>query len=155
MSFVTNHPEDAGLVRVFVKGASEIVLERCVEVVKANGETEIISNEQKEDIELNVIDNYAKKAYRTLTLSYKDMSREEFERNLPYESEESQKTLENQLCLVAIVGIQDPLRKEIRQAVQDCYNSHVNVRMVTGDNIITARAIALEAGILDEKSKNK
>ena len=71
------------------------------------------------------------------------MTSEEFERGLPYESEESQAQLDDQMCLVAIVGIADSLRKEAKQAVQDFNKLHVNVRMVTGDNLVTAREIAL------------
>lgn len=55
--------------------------------------------------------------------------------------------------MLAIVGIKDPLRDEIPVAVEMCNNAGVIVRMVTGDNIQTAIAIAKEAGILDKDWK--
>lgn len=56
--------------------------------------------------------------------------------------------MENGLIFVAITGIQDPLRPEIKESIQLCKDAGITVRMVTGDNIETARAIALDAGIL-------
>jgi P-type E1-E2 ATPase len=56
--------------------------------------------------------------------------------------------------MLAIVGIKDPLRDEIPVAVELCHNAGVTVRMVTGDNIQTAIAIAKEAGILEQNWKH-
>lgn len=53
--------------------------------------------------------------------------------------------------MLAIIGIKDPLRDEIPLAVELCHKAGVTVRMVTGDNIQTAIAIAKEAGILDQQ----
>lgn len=47
--------------------------------------------------------------------------------------------------------MQDPLREEVIESVKICHKAGVNVRMVTGDNLETAKAIAIEAGILDRK----
>lgn len=58
--------------------------------------------------------------------------------------------LENDLTMVGIFGLKDPLRDGIRVAVEKCNRAGINVRMVTGDNIDTARAISVEAGILTE-----
>lgn len=58
---------------------------------------------------------------------------------------------ENNLTFYAICGIQDPLRPEIVKSVQQCKDAGILVRMVTGDNIETARAIALNAGILQKE----
>lgn len=59
--------------------------------------------------------------------------------------------METDLTLVGIFALQDPLRDEIIPSVQICHRAGVNIRMVTGDNLDTAKAIALEAGILDPK----
>jgi Ca2+-transporting ATPase len=56
--------------------------------------------------------------------------------------------IERDLCILGLVGIKDPLRDGIPEAVQACYEAGVRVRMVTGDNKRTAIAIAKEAGIL-------
>lgn len=61
---------------------------------------------------------------------------------------------EKDLIMIAIIGIKDPLRDEIPSAVEICHNAGVTVRMVTGDNIQTAIAIAKEAGILDKDWKS-
>ncbi|GME77275.1 unnamed protein product [[Candida] boidinii] len=58
------------------------------------------------------------------------------------------------LVLDAVVGIQDPLRPGVKDAVYQCYRAGVRVRMVTGDNIDTARAISLGCGILDDENKD-
>ena len=50
--------------------------------------------------------------------------------------------------MVGIFGLKDPLRPGIREAVETCHKAGINVRMVTGDNIDTARAMSLEAGII-------
>lgn len=59
--------------------------------------------------------------------------------------------LEKDLTLIGIYALQDPLRDEIVESVKICHRAGINVRMVTGDNLDTAKAIALEAGILDPK----
>lgn len=55
------------------------------------------------------------------------------------------------LTLVAVVGIKDPLRLEVKQALKDCKQAGIIVRMVTGDNKLTAQAIAKECGILEHE----
>lgn len=52
------------------------------------------------------------------------------------------------LVFYGVLGIKDPLRPDVKQAVADCHRAGINVRMVTGDNVITARAIAIECGIV-------
>ena len=59
--------------------------------------------------------------------------------------------IESDLTMVGIFGLKDPLRPKIREAVEKCHKAGINVRMVTGDNIDTARAISLEAGILTQE----
>jgi len=56
--------------------------------------------------------------------------------------------VEKDLTILAMVGIKDPLREGIKEAVIQCHEGGVTVRMVTGDNKKTAIAIAKEAGIL-------
>ena len=56
--------------------------------------------------------------------------------------------LETNLTLIAIAGIKDPLRSEIPHAIQTCYRAGIKVRMVTGDNLNTAVAIAKDCKIL-------
>ena len=52
--------------------------------------------------------------------------------------------------MVGIFGYKDPIRKGIRQAIETCHKAGINLRIITGDNIVTARMIALDAGIISE-----
>lgn len=52
------------------------------------------------------------------------------------------------MTLIGIYALMDPLRKEIVDSVKKCHNAGINIRMVTGDSLITAKAIAIEAGIV-------
>ncbi|KAH7823435.1 P-type ATPase (P-ATPase) Superfamily Protein [Monocercomonoides exilis] len=59
---------------------------------------------------------------------------------------------EAEMILLGITGIKDPLRREVPFAIQDCHDAHIVVRMVTGDNIVTAMHIAEECGIYDPQN---
>ncbi|KAL5546364.1 hypothetical protein UlMin_006051 [Ulmus minor] len=134
MSVLVGRP--GGGARSFCKGASEIILRMCNKVVDPNGEPVPLSDEQVKNIS-DVINSLASEALRTLCLAYKDIDNS-YERNIP----------ENGYTLVAVVGIKDPVRPGVREAVQTCLAAGITVRMVTGDNINTAKAIAKECGIL-------
>ncbi|KAI3448838.1 hypothetical protein Pfo_005503 [Paulownia fortunei] len=127
-----------GSLRAFVKGASEIILGMCDKIVGKNGESVPISEEQRKNI-TNAINNFACEALRTLCLAFKDMEKT---------SDES--VPDNNYTLIAVVGIKDPVRPGVKEAVQTCLAAGIVVRMVTGDNINTAKAIAKECGILTD-----
>lgn len=63
--------------------------------------------------------------------------------------------MESDLTLVSIVGIMDPLRPEIINSIKTCKSAGIRVRMITGDNMNTAEAIAKESGILSESSNER
>jgi Ca2+-transporting ATPase len=99
-----------------------------------------------------VSDSFAVKAYRTILIAYADYTEEEYRRymsqNNNFEKPSDREALEKNLTMIGIFGIQDPLRDEVVRSVRICHKAGINVRMVTGDNIDTAKAIAIEAGIL-------
>ncbi|XP_021887883.1 putative calcium-transporting ATPase 11, plasma membrane-type [Carica papaya] len=136
MSVLTTLPD--GRLRAFCKGASEIVLRMCQKVVNSNGDSVPLSEEDFMNI-TNVIDSFASEALRTLCLAFKDLDDSSYE-NIP----------DDGYTLIAIVGIKDPVRPGVKEAVQTCLAAGITVRMVTGDNINTAKAIARECGILTE-----
>ena len=140
-------PREKRQSRIFTKGASEILLERCTHILNEEGEVEVLSLEQKAKIRKDVITHYATQAYRTLALAYRDYGTAELQLK-DFELDEDCEFLENNLTLIAIVGIQDPLRPDVRASIEQCRKSGIVVRMVTGDNLETARAISREAGIL-------
>jgi Ca2+-transporting ATPase len=142
-----------GRYRMYVKGASEILLAKCDKIVSdATKElTAVPLSEDNQDTLEQVITTYASRSLRTIGLIYRD-----FESWPPRESRKNEddpsqavfQDLFNKMTFLAIVGIQDPLRDGVREAVRDCQGAGVYVRMVTGDNVMTAKAIAEDCGIL-------
>ena len=138
--------------RMFVKGASEILLGRCSKIIQdpTREASEIdISPESVKFLE-QIIDDYASRSLRTIGLLYRDFEQWP-PRGIP--TQEDDQTLAvfdkvfEEMVFLGIVGIQDPLRDGVADAVRACQNAGVKVRMVTGDNLLTAKAIAEECGI--------
>ncbi|CAG8670081.1 16295_t:CDS:10 [Acaulospora morrowiae] len=127
--------------RVHVKGASEIVLGSCSHYVDSDGKVQKLDENSKRDFEI-VITQFAGKALRTICLAYRDVTANELEH-----FNEENAPLEKLVCL-GIVGIQDPLRPGVVESVNEFRKAGVMVRMITGDNLLTASAIAKNAGIL-------
>ncbi|KAG2698991.1 hypothetical protein I3843_07G172600 [Carya illinoinensis] len=127
--------------RVHSKGASEIVLAGCDKVIDSNGEI-VALNETSINHLKDTIDQFASEALRTLCLAYMEIENEY--------SAESPIPTKGYTC-IGIVGIKDPVRPGVRESVAICRAAGITVRMVTGDNINTAKAIARECGILTSK----
>ncbi|CDJ60265.1 Ca2+-ATPase, putative [Eimeria maxima] len=140
-------------VRVYVKGAAERVLQLCNGVMTASGQIQKLQAEHKKEVEDCIIDGMAREALRTICIAYR-----EFDVNdLPNwkEKQPAPKQLflvaEQDLICLGIFGIQDPVRDEVPGAVERCHQAGINVRMVTGDNLITAKAIAKKCHIFNEE----
>ncbi|KAF4347575.1 hypothetical protein G4B88_009931 [Cannabis sativa] len=131
-------------VHIHWKGAAEIVLASCSGYLDANGCVQPI-DEDKEFFK-TAIDNMAASSLRCVAIAYRSYELDQ----VPSDEEDlSHWTLpEEELTLLAIVGIKDPCRPGVSDAVKTCTAAGVKVRMVTGDNLQTAKAIALECGIL-------
>merc|ERR1719440_258294 len=102
----------------------------------------------------DVIGHYAHEAMRTICCAYKDVDEgfdfdEESDWQLNADGSPAFNS-ETELTLLAVTGIEDPLREEVPPAIAKCYNAGIDVRMVTGDNLETAIAIAKRANILTE-----
>ncbi|KAF0923379.1 hypothetical protein E2562_006285 [Oryza meyeriana var. granulata] len=128
-----------GGLRTFCKGASEIILEQCNTILNTDGNVVPLSEMQKHNV-LNIINSFASEALRTLCIAFKDMN--EFLNDQPISGDG--------YTLIALFGIKDPVRPGVKDAVMTCMAADITVRMVTGDNINTAKAIAKECGILTE-----
>ena len=126
----------------FTKGASEIVLSKCTHYLDKNGKEVVITASTRKSL-LKLIDKMADKALRTIAVSHKKYASAS---SLP--DVDDVHAVESDLVLDGIFGIKDPLRPDVRDAVAKCQSSGILVRMVTGDNIATAKAIAKECGIL-------
>lgn len=141
MSSTIDH---AGATRLFTKGAPEIVVRLCTRQLDLDGvSTRPLDRTGREDI-IAQVDSMASRGLRTLLLAYRDVehpkSDEEFWKDAP----------ETDLTYLGVVGIKDPIRPETKEAVRLLKGAGVTVRMVTGDNPLTAKFIAQEAGILDD-----
>lgn len=129
--------------RIYTKGATEVVLGLCQDVQHLDGSKTALNDGRKAQIGANVIEKYASQGYRTLCLSYRDIDSPAEEIN-----KWADEDIEKNLTCIAIVGIEDPVRPEVPSAIKHCATAGITVRMVTGDNITTARSIAGKCGII-------
>ncbi|XP_010541090.1 PREDICTED: calcium-transporting ATPase 10, plasma membrane-type [Tarenaya hassleriana] len=136
-------------VQIYWKGAAEIVLGSCSRYMD-EGESLVDMCEDKMEELRNAIDDMAKRSLRCVAIAYRPYETDK----VPTDEEQLSKWVlpEDDLVLLAIVGIKDPCRPGVKDSVLLCQQAGVKVRMVTGDNIQTAKAIALECGILASDS---
>ena len=142
--------------RLYNKGASEMVLSRCKNWAGPGGQEVALTDKDRQDINENTIRYFARKAMRCIAVAYRDFDKApaDWEDEVPAEpgTEVAAATMrvETNLTFLGILAIEDPVRKEVPHAIDQCYEGGVDVRMVTGDNIDTAVAIAKKCGILRE-----
>lgn len=150
MSTVIHLP--GGNYRLFTKGASEIVLKKCKYLLDCKGNPTPFTIQKQEQIIKTVIEPMAGDGLRTICLAYKDFRKDNVgENDLRFEEEpdwEDEDGTVNDLTCICIVGIEDPVRPEVPNAIKRCLSAGICVRMVTGDNVNTARSIAAKCGIL-------
>uniref|UniRef100_A0A7S2UP11 P-type Ca(2+) transporter n=1 Tax=Attheya septentrionalis TaxID=420275 RepID=A0A7S2UP11_9STRA len=143
-------PKEGGGYRLYSKGAAEVILARCSEELSLSG-TEPLVDESRKNIE-NVVETYARKGMRNLILAYRDLPADfDFEaKSTTVNNSDGTPALlsETDLVFTALVGIEDPLRPEVPDAIRKCYEAGIDVRLVTGDSPNTAVSIAYQAGIL-------
>ncbi|XP_065756605.1 plasma membrane calcium-transporting ATPase 3 isoform X10 [Phocoena phocoena] len=140
MSTVIRMP-DSGF-RLFSKGASEILLKKCTNILNSNGELRSFRPRDRDDMVQKIIEPMACDGLRTICIAYRDFSAAQ-EPDWDNENE-----VVGDLTCIAVVGIEDPVRPEVPEAIRKCQRAGITVRMVTGDNINTARAIAAKCGII-------
>ncbi|KAF9926934.1 hypothetical protein BGZ67_007824 [Mortierella alpina] len=141
MACVVESPQGKEPYRLYVKGASEIVMRSCSHYVDSEGALKVLDDNARAKFD-QIISRYADKTLRTIGLGYRDVSWNEFKKFT-----EEEPPYAKLICL-GVVGIQDPLRPGVVKSVQAFAKAGVAVRMITGDNIHTACAIAKSAGIL-------
>jgi len=122
---------DTGKKNVFSKGAPEVIITKSSRILK-NGKV-IDLNDQLINEILNKNKAYASQGYRVLALAYKPFQE-------PVE-------VENELIFIGLAVLADPPRPEAAAAIEDCYLAGIRTVMITGDNPLTAKAIADEVGI--------
>lgn len=130
---VITRSENLGAV-THVKGALDILLPRCSTIVTPEGEKTLDDSWRKEL--MTIAEQMSNRALRVLALCQRM----------------GEHTDENDLALVGLVGMLDPLKSGVREAVKDCQAAGVRVVMITGDHVTTAAALARDAGITDDPS---
>ena len=133
--------------RLFSKGGGENAALFCKSYLDPeNGTIKPMDDNTIEKIK-NTIKEYNKDKLRSLYVAYKDITKEEF-KNCEKVNDEGKLIDTYGMVFLAVFGIRDSLRDGVKEAVKKCHEASVNVIMVTGDNIVTATAIAKECGIL-------
>ncbi len=133
--------------RIITKGAPDVLLQKCTKQV------DLITEMQNQyNIKIKSLENLkiqsdnrqmAQKALRVIAVAYKDLD------TLP--SKIDSQYIENNLTFVGLIGMIDPPREGVKEAVQVCKNSGIKTVMITGDHLETAKAIAKDLGILEHK----
>ncbi|XP_034724796.1 plasma membrane calcium-transporting ATPase 2 isoform X5 [Etheostoma cragini] len=131
-----------GNFRMYSKGASEIVLKKCNHILNEVGEPRVFRPRDKDEMVKKVIEPMACEGLRTICVAYRDFSGD------PEPNWDDETSILNNLTAICVVGIEDPVRPEVPDAILKCQRAGITVRMVTGDNINTARAIAIKCGII-------
>lgn len=135
-------------VHIHWKGAAEIVLASCTKWLDVDGlEQPMCMNKMDYSNEFKkIIEDMAARSLRCVAFAYRSYEI----KNIPRDEEELEKWSlpEDDLIFLGVVGLKDPCRPAVVEAVQLCIDAGIKVRMVTGDNLQTAKAIALECGIL-------
>uniref|UniRef100_A0A8C2B4Z5 Calcium-transporting ATPase n=1 Tax=Cyprinus carpio TaxID=7962 RepID=A0A8C2B4Z5_CYPCA len=140
MSTVIKLPD--GSFRMYSKGASEIVLKKCTRILNEAGEERVFRPRDRDEMVKKVIEPMACEGLRTICVAYRDFPAD------PEPNWEDENNILSELTAICVVGIEDPVRPEVPDAILKCQRAGITVRMVTGDNINTARAIAIKCGII-------
>ena len=128
--------------RIITKGAPDVLLERCQKQINGKlGQNSILQKAQiqKEN------EKMAQKALRVIAVGYKDLD------SLPQKIDTN--TVESNLIFVGLIGMIDPPREGVKEAVKTCKKAGIKTVMITGDHIATAKAIAKDLNILKAKDK--
>ncbi|KAM6162820.1 plasma membrane calcium-transporting ATPase 2 isoform 9-T9 [Erethizon dorsatum] len=136
MSTVIKTPDES--FRMYSKGASEIVLKKCCKILNGAGEPRVFRPRDRDEMVKKVIEPMACDGLRTICVAYRDFP------SSPEPDWDNENDILNDLTCICVVGIEDP----VPEAIRKCQRAGITVRMVTGDNINTARAIAIKCGII-------
>jgi Ca2+-transporting ATPase len=131
---------------LFVKGAPDVMIQNS-EAVQLQKKVGFMLGDNLGDMQTDrylvesVVENFASQALRTLAIGYRKLQDDDLQR--PFAE------LETDLTLAGIYGIIDPPRPEAIDAIASCHSAGIRVSMITGDHASTAKAIALNMGIID------
>ena len=132
------HSKDGAYIQ-YTKGAPDEVLKCCTKILKDGKVRDITEADRTEILKKNK--EYADRALRVLACSFKELS------EIP--ADQSPEALEKDLVFCGLVGMIDPVRPEVKAAIEECRTAGIRPIMITGDHKDTATAIAMELGIID------
>ncbi|KAL6217453.1 hypothetical protein ACLB2K_010670 [Fragaria x ananassa] len=137
-------------IHVHWKGAAEMIVATCSRYYDTNGTVKPLDVDTRSNLE-KIIQGMAASSLRCIAFAHAQISEEEIE----YSDDDKthQRLKEDGLILLGIVGLKDPCRPGVIDAVRVCKAAGVDIKMITGDNIFTAKAIATECGILKKENQ--
>lgn len=139
----TVHKSTDNTCRSITKGAFDFLLPHCTRYYKDGQQFPLTSDIKNRIIRLN--NDMTQKALRVIAVAYKNLSRAE--------ASSSAAKLENDLTFIGLIGMIDPPREEVKDAVAQCRHAGIKAVMITGDHVLTAKAIAKELGILSDRDE--
>ena len=128
---------------VVTKGAPDVLIGKSEDILW-DGKKRRFSTETKETVQ-SAINELASQALRTIAIGFKEIAASTVILD--------EKEAEKDLTFIGLLGMIDPPRPEVKQAVKECKEAGIKTVMITGDHVITARAIAKQLGILTNQSK--
>ena len=132
--------------RIICKGAPDVLLDKCTKEVLEIGDSQDIKVKTLDKLKIkNENEQMAHKALRVIAVAFKDVT------ELPSKIDSS--TIENNLTFVGLIGMIDPPREGVKEAVKTCKTAGIKTVMITGDHLETAKAIAKDLGILNNGEK--
>ena len=132
--------------RIICKGASDVLLDKCTKEVLEIVDSQDIKVKTLDKLKIkNENEQMAHKALRVIAVAFKDVT------ELPSKIDNS--TIENNLTFVGLIGMIDPPREGVKEAVKTCKTAGIKTVMITGDHLETAKAIAKDLGILNNGEK--
>ena len=139
----TVHEKNGSYIQ-YTKGATEILLSHCTKFLDKNGKVIDMTDDLRKEI-LKGVKSYADRALRVLGCAYREY------KELPKDFDAE--TLEDDLTFIGYVGMIDPCRPEVYEAIKECRQAGIRPVMITGDHIDTAVAIGKDLGIISDASE--
>ena len=130
---------------VIVSGAPEVLLNQCTKILLDDGSEKPLTKDERNRI-IQMINNFASRGFRTYAFAYRYFDNMNLEKVTP-------ETAERELTFLGLLGIIDPPREGVKDAIKVCKRAGIKIIMITGDHKLTAMSIAKEIGL--EVSEDK
>ncbi|XP_010279279.1 PREDICTED: putative calcium-transporting ATPase 13, plasma membrane-type isoform X2 [Nelumbo nucifera] len=134
---------DEKMINIHWKGDAEVILEMCSSYYLRSGSVKAIDEDKRNKFE-QTIEDMAAKGLRCIALSHKKIPETEDNDNTKVHL----KLEEENQTLLGLLGLKDPCQTGVSKAVEVCRNAGINIKMITGDHVVAAKASAIECGIL-------